>query len=165
MRGNFQQVRSLVGVSKKLQSQGYFLLDKSKGILWITEKPFPQILKITASEIQMESNHQVLMKLSAKSEPVVQFINELLFTILSGDVSSIEKNFAFKGQSQGKSWTLQLIPLQPNLRRIVKQIQLEGTTTVNRITIDMDSGDATQIAFMGVQSVNALSDDDLAKFK
>ena len=39
VRGKFIQSKTLSGVSKKLNSEGFFIVDKSKGIVWITEKP------------------------------------------------------------------------------------------------------------------------------
>jgi hypothetical protein len=38
VRGKFTQSKTLSGVSKKLNSEGFFIVDKSKGIVWITEK-------------------------------------------------------------------------------------------------------------------------------
>ena len=47
IRGKFIQNRTLSGVSKKLVSEGYFLVDKQRGILWVTEKPIYQALTVT----------------------------------------------------------------------------------------------------------------------
>jgi hypothetical protein len=55
MRGSFKQIRVLSGVSKQLNSEGFFLVDKERGILWVTEKPIYQVLKVTPSEINIKN--------------------------------------------------------------------------------------------------------------
>jgi hypothetical protein len=39
VRGKFTQIKVITGISKRLVSEGNFVVDKSLGVLWITEKP------------------------------------------------------------------------------------------------------------------------------
>jgi hypothetical protein len=110
VRGKFTQSKTLSGVSKKLNSEGFFIVDKSKGIVWITEKPIYQTLKVSDLGIRIGNKSGVLMNLDARSEPSVKYINELVLAIFSGDMSALEKLFNYSGDVTAKGWNLELTP-------------------------------------------------------
>jgi hypothetical protein len=163
IKGEFHQIRSLAGVKKKLLSNGHFIIDKSIGILWITEAPFPQVIKITQSELQIKINTQVVMKLDSTSQPAVRYINELLLSIFSGNMGVIEKMFEIKGESSAQGWTLHLTPKKSG-PAVIKTINLSGKNSVNTIFLETSSGDLTQINFSKIEHLNELSSDETSKF-
>lgn len=163
IKGDFHQTRTLVGVNKKLNSEGYFLVDKSKGILWVTEKPFPQTIKITQTELQIENNSQVVMRLNADSQPAIKYINELLLSIFSGNIQFIEKIFDINGQSTKQGWSLRLTPKRSG-PSIFKTVELTGKSVVDSVSYETSTGDLTQINFSKVKPLDALSTDEAAKF-
>jgi len=93
VRGKFAQSKTLSGVSKKLNSEGFFIVDKSKGVVWVTEKPIYQTLKVAETGIRIGNKSGVLMNLDARSEPSVKYINELVLAIFSGDINALERLF------------------------------------------------------------------------
>jgi hypothetical protein len=163
IKGEFHQTRALVGVNKKLNSEGYFLVDKSRGILWVTEKPFPQAVKITQSELQIQNNSQVVMRLNAESQPGIKYINELLLSIFSGNMQLIEKMFDISGQSTKQGWSLHLTPKKSG-PSILKTVDLAGKAVVDSVSFETSTGDLTQISFSKVKTLNTLSPDEAAKF-
>ena len=163
IKGDFHQTRTLVGVNKKHSSEGYFLVDKSKGILWVTEKPFPQTIKITQTELQIQNNSQVVMRLNADSQPAIKYINELLLSIFSGNMQLIEQMFDINGQSTKQGWSLRLTPKRSG-PSILKTVDLKGKTVVDSVTFETSTGDLTQINFSKVKPLDTLSPDEAAKF-
>ncbi|WP_397390606.1 outer membrane lipoprotein carrier protein LolA [Polynucleobacter sp.] len=163
IKGEFHQTRALIGVNKKLISEGYFLVDKSKGILWVTEKPFPQTVKITQSELQIQNNSQVVMRLNSESQPGIKYINELLLSIFSGNIQIIEKMFDINGQSTKKGWSLHLTPKKSG-PSILRNVDLAGKTVVDFVSFETNTGDLTQINFSKVKTPDSLSPDEAAKF-
>lgn len=164
VRGNFSQTKTLSGVSKKLNSEGFFIVDKSKGVVWITEKPIYQTLKVAETGIRIGNKGGVLMNVDARSEPSVKYINELVLAIFSGDMSALEKLFNFSGEVTAKGWNLELTP-KKTVSTLFKKITIVGSSTINRISFISKDGDLTEIIFSDVRLALVLSKDELLQFQ
>jgi outer membrane lipoprotein-sorting protein len=164
VRGKFTQSKTLSGVSKKLNSEGFFIVDKSKGIVWITEKPIYQTLKVSNSGIRIGNKSSVLMNLDARSEPSVKYINELVLAIFSGDMSSLERLFNFSGEVTAKGWNLELTP-KNTVSTLFKKITIVGSSTINRISFISKDGDLTEVIFSDVRLDPVLSKDEILQFQ
>ena len=164
VRGNFTQSKTLSGVSKKLNSEGFFIVDKSKGIVWITEKPIYQTLKVSNSGIRIGNKSGVLMNLDARSEPSVKYINELVLAIFSGDMSALERLFNYSGEVTAKGWNLELTP-KNTVSTLFKQITIVGSSTINRISFISKDGDLTEVIFSDVRLDPVLSKDEILQFQ
>jgi len=164
VRGKFTQSKTLSGVSKKLNSEGFFIVDKSKGVVWITEKPIYQTLKVSNSGIRIGNKSSVLMNLDARSEPSVKYINELVLAIFSGDMSALERLFNFSGEVTAKGWNLELTP-KNTVSTLFKQITIVGSSTINRISFISKDGDLTEVIFSDVRLDPVLSKDEILQFQ
>ena len=158
-RGKFIQNRILTGVSKKLTSEGYFLVDKNRGILWVTEKPIYQALSVAVTGIVIRNKSNTLMNLNSQNAPSVRYTNELMRAIFSGDMSSIDKIFNYSGEISSKGWKLDLIPKNTS-STIFKKVSISGDAVINHITFTTVEGDITDIAFSDVTPVTALTQDE-----
>jgi hypothetical protein len=164
VRGKFTQSKTLSGVSKKLNSEGFFIVDKSKGIIWITEKPIYQTLKVSNSGVLVGNKSGVLMNLDARSEPSVKYINELVLAIFSGDMSALEKLFNYSGEVTAKGWNLELTP-KNTVSTLFKKITIVGSSTINRIIFISKDGDLTEVIFSDVLLAPVLSKDEILQFQ
>lgn len=164
VRGKFIQSKALSGVSKRLNSEGFFIVDKSKGIMWITEKPIYQTLKVSNSGIRIGNKSGVLMNLDARSEPSVKYINELVLAIFSGDMSALEKLFNYSGEVTSKGWNLELTP-KNTISTLFKKITIVGSSTINRISFISKDGDLTEVIFSDVRLAPVLSKDEIIQFQ
>jgi outer membrane lipoprotein-sorting protein len=164
VRGKFTQSKTLSGVSKKLNSEGFFIVDKSKGIVWITEKPIYQTLKVSNSGIRIGNKSSVLMNLDARSEPSVKYINELVLAIFSGDMSALERLFNYSGEVTAKGWNLELTP-KNTVSTLFKKITIVGSSTINRISFISKDGDLTEVIFSDVRLDPVLSKDEILQFQ
>lgn len=166
LRGNFEQSKQIEGFSKPLLSSGDFIVSRERGVLWSTTKPFPSVLKLTRDEIVASQGDAVTFRLSADSEPSVRIINELMFSLLNGDVAALGKQFAISGTTTAKEWALDLKPKQAAFAKLIRAIALKGDAHVGEIAIDEANGDKTQIRFSDQISAPAnLSADELERFK
>jgi hypothetical protein len=165
IKGYFSQTRVLDGVAKPLKSQGYFIVDRSRGVVWVTEKPFSGSLRVTKNEILQKSENQILMKISAESEPAVKSVNEVLFTLFSGDVASLKKYFSYTGEFNKGSWFIRLKPTQGGMGKLIKSINMEGRLHVDKMTLEMETKDVTHIFFSETRSIKALSENEATYFK
>lgn len=164
VRGKFTQIKVISGISKQLVSEGNFVVDKSLGVLWITEKPIYQRLRVSKSTIRIDNRSGNLMTLDARSEPSVRYINELVIAVFSGDITSLERLFSYSGEVTSNSWTIELMPKSFSSTPF-KKILMSGGTTISRITFLSKEGDSTEIQFSDVRSAANLTNDEVIQFR
>jgi len=82
----------------------------------------------------------------------VRMINGVLFSLLAGDLSQLDKLFELDGSVQGNSWKVALKAREPALAKAIGTLALTGGAYVKTVTIDEASGDHTEITFSGLQS-------------
>jgi hypothetical protein len=164
VRGKFVQSKTLSGVSKKLNSEGFFIVDKGKGVFWVTEKPIYQTLKVSDSGIRIGNKSGVLMNLDARNEPSVKYINELVLAIFSGDMSALEKLFNYSGDVRAKDWNLELTP-KNTVSMPFKKIMIVGSSAISRISFVSKDGDLTEVIFSDVRLAPLLSNDEALQFQ
>jgi hypothetical protein len=150
MCGRFEQAKTLVGLRRPVRSSGRFCVAVEKGVLWTTLLPFPATLRLTKDEIVESRDGQVTKRLSAHQEPAVGIINDLLFSLLQGDLSRLTSGFAIGSTVEDREWKAKLVPNEGGMKRIIGSIDIHGTEFVQEITIHETSGDLTDIAFSGV---------------
>jgi hypothetical protein len=153
--GRFDQTKHLNGMKKPLLSNGRFCVVNGKGVLWRTLQPFPDTLRLTRDEIVHFQGDRVAMRLDAKQEPTVRMINSVLFSLLSGDLSQLDKLFEVDGTVDANTWRVALKAREPALAKAIGAITLEGGAYVKNITISEESGDKTSIVFSAMQSGEA----------
>lgn len=161
--GSFEQSKQLSGIKKPLLATGRFCVVNGKGVLWRTLKPFPNTLRLTRDEIVQFQGERVAVRLAATQEPTVRMINSVLFSLLAGDLSQLDKLFEIDGsvdhaKADGKSdgkdagWQVALKAREPALARAIGTIALDGGAYVKHISMQEASGDRTNIVFSGLQS-------------
>ena len=150
MCGRFEQAKTLVGLRRPVKSSGRFCVVVDKGVLWTTVLPFPATLRLTKDEIVESHGDQVTKRLSAHQEPAVGIINDLLFSLLQGDLKRLTASFAINSSVEQQAWTARLTPKEGGMKRVIGEIELNGGEFVRQITIHEASGDATQIVFSAV---------------
>lgn len=159
------QVRELVGVKRQLKADGRFIVDKARGVIWKTEKPFQNSLRVSRTEIVQKDGNQVLMRMSADKEPAVKTIGSVLFSLSSGDLSTLARYFSYTGSHTGKTWQVALVPKDTAFGKIVRGLQLEGGATVEQIVLTAGSGDVTRIVFRHVTTTEKLLSNEVAEFE
>ena len=165
MCGRFDQSKQLTGMKKPLASQGRFCVVAGKGVMWRTIKPFPNTLRLTRDEIVAFQGDRVSMRLDARQEPTVRMINSVLFSLLSGELGSLETLFEVDGAADANSWKVALKARQPALAKAIGAIALEGAAFVKTIRIDEAGGDHTSIVFSDIKTgEGAISADEAALF-
>ena len=128
--GRFDQTKQLVGLKKPVKSRGRFCVLAEKGVLWRSEWPFANTIKLTRDEIVQLQGERVAMRLEAKKEPTVRMINSVLFALLAGDLDQLEKLFEIDGDVNHQSWHVTLKPRTAALARAIGAITLDGAEYV-----------------------------------
>jgi hypothetical protein len=155
MCGRFDQSKQLAGMKKPLLSNGRFCVAVGRGVLWRTLQPFPNTLRLTRDEIMAMQGERVAMRLDAKQEPVVRTINNLLFSLLAGDLGQLETMFEGEGATQDGQWSVALKARDPSLAKVIAGVSLEGGAFVKNIVLHEANGDRTSISFSAMQTGDA----------
>ncbi len=163
--GRFEQTKQLTGMKKPLLSSGRFCVAAGKGVLWRTLQPFPSTLRLTRDEILQMHGDRVAVRVEARQEPAVRIINNMLFSLLAGDLAQLETLFEGEGKVQDKQWSVALKARDPGLARVLSGVSLEGGAFVRQITLHEASGDRTSITFSAMQTgAAALAPEEAAQF-
>jgi hypothetical protein len=165
MCGRFDQTKQLAGMKKPLASNGRFCVVAGKGVLWRTLQPFPSTLRLTRDEIVNYQGDRVAMRLDAKTEPTVRMINNVLFSLLSGDLGQLESLFEVDGAIDAGSWNVALKARQAALEKAIGTIKLDGGAYVKNIVMSEAGGDKTSIVFSAIQTgETAMTKEEAALF-
>lgn len=165
MCGRFDQTKQLAGMKKPLASNGRFCVVAGKGVLWRTLQPFPSTLRLTRDEIVNYQGDRVAMRLDAKTEPTVRMINNVLFSLLSGDLGQLESLFEVDGTVDATSWNVALKARQAALEKAIGTIKLDGGAYVKNIVMSEAGGDKTSIVFSAIQTgETAMTKEEAALF-
>nr|WP_315395896.1 outer membrane lipoprotein carrier protein LolA [uncultured Duganella sp.] len=165
MCGRFDQTKQLAGMKKPLASNGRFCVVAGKGVLWRTLQPFPSTLRLTRDEIVNYQGDRVAMRLDAKTEPTVRMINNVLFSLLSGDLGQLDSLFEVDGTADATTWNVALKARQPALEKAIGTIKLDGGAYVKNIVMSEAGGDKTNIVFSAIQTgETALTKEEAALF-
>lgn len=150
MCGRFGQSKTLVGLRRPVKSSGRFCVAPGKGVLWSTLAPFPSSLLLTKDGIVESRDGRVTKQLSAHQEPVVGIVNDLLFSLLQGDLGRLAGSFTIRSGVEAHGWNATLVPHEGGMKRIIASIDLDGASVVREIAIHEASGDLTDIVFSAV---------------
>lgn len=163
--GEFDQQKTLVGLKKPVRSTGRFCEVVDKGVLWNTLTPFASALRLSRDEIVQSQGDRVTSRLSARDEPTVGVISDLLFSVLAGDFARLKSGFKIDATAQATSWSAKLVPKESGMRRVISAIELGGGEYVQKITMIEASGDRTVITFANMATgANALQPDEAKAF-
>jgi len=163
--GQFAQAKVLVGLQRPVKSSGRFCVVVDKGILWRTLRPFPTTLRLTRDDIVESRGEETTARLSARQEPAVRMINDLLFSLLAGDMQRLTGSFDITSAIDGKSWQARLAPREGGMQRVIGGIDLTGGEFVNHIVIREASGDRTEITFSAIATgKGAMQADEARQF-
>lgn len=164
LRGQFEQKKSLAGFKQALVSSGDFLLWRDHGLSWHTRTPFDSRLTLTRHGIT-QSQGTTTLKMDAKKEPGLLLANDILFALLSGDVSLLAQRFQMSGKLVGaEGWQLRLAPTDAALTKVFKSIELSGARFVQDIRLEDQNGDLTAIRFSQTKQGPAVTPEEVKNF-
>ncbi|GKX52362.1 LolA family protein [Budvicia aquatica] len=148
LRAEFEQQRTISGMSQPLNSSGNLLIAQTHGLLWNQTKPFALKLMMNESRMVQSMAGQPPQVVTAQTNPQMFQFNSLLTALFHADRKVLEQNFTVSFRDLGNdSWQLVLRPKTTPLDKLFRQITLEGAQFLNTIQIDDMQGDNTRIRF------------------
>ncbi|WP_159566190.1 LolA family protein [Budvicia diplopodorum] len=148
LRAQFEQQRTISGLSQPLNSSGDLLIAQTHGLVWNQTKPFSLRLMLNETRMVQSMAGQAPQVITAQTNAQMFQFNSLLTALFHADRKALEQNFTLTFRDLGKnSWQLVLQPKTTPLDKLFRQITLEGAQFLNTIQIDDMQGDNTHIRF------------------
>lgn len=147
-RAEFQQERTINGLSQPLRSSGHVLISHQYGLIWQQTSPFSLSLILTKDRMSQLIPGQQSQVITAESNPQMFRFNHLLTALFNAERQVLEENFSIDFQSVDNThWKLVLIPNKSPLDKLFSRFELAGGNFVETINIDDKQGDKTVIHF------------------
>lgn len=166
IRANFEQVRTISGMSQPLVSRGQLLIAQQQGLWWHQATPFVMTLILDDKRMVQSMSGQPPQVITADSNPQMFQFNHLLRALFQADEKVLRENFELNFRDQGNDqWQLSLTPKAAPLNKIFNRIDLRGAAFLNRITLDDKQGDKTAITLSDTRTEpKQLTDEERARF-
>jgi outer membrane lipoprotein-sorting protein len=149
----FVEKRSVSMLEKTLESSGRLSFSAPDTFVRETLKPRPEKVAVVGNMVTLTNGTRVrTIRLDAVPEAAV--MAEAIRGTLTGNRPAIERNFIATVSGQPQNWTLQLVPMEPQLRELVKSVQITGQQSqVREVTVAMADGDRSVMTIEQVSSV------------
>ena len=148
VEGTFEERRSVQGFPKPMLSRGHFTLE-GESLVWQTQTPFASLMKVTPEGVFLEAAGEK-QALTAAEIPAVGRICTLLTSVMGGRFDALSDLFAVSAaQSEGRVH-ISADPKSPELAQVVKHIQAEAGSYLEKLTMTGPQGDETVVLFSNV---------------
>jgi outer membrane lipoprotein-sorting protein len=166
VRGEFEQRKTIKSFRNPLVSRGSFLVARDRGVIWQTREPFASSLVVTRDRLlTRQADGTVSGRVSAKDEPGLRAINEMLFALMAADLQALAQRFRIEGELLGADrWRLVLAPRDAALAQWVTRIELEGDRFVRSVKLHEAQGDSSLIRFSQQAGAATLTREEEQRF-
>jgi outer membrane lipoprotein-sorting protein len=154
-QGEFQQEKRLKILRKPLLSTGSFTYSQNSGVIWKTLTPIPSLLLVNEARLLTGQGEQA----------VPPAFGKVFKAMLGGDLKQLSDGFVITGEDKKTAWTLQLIPKDELLKKIISSMVLSGDTELRVLEMQEVNGNATRINFANITHPEQLTSEQQADFE
>jgi hypothetical protein len=153
----FTEKRSVAMLERTLESSGRLTFSAPDTFVRETLKPRPEKVSVVGNILTLTSGNRTrTLRLDAVPEAAV--MTEAIRGTLTGNRQAIERNFIANVSGQPQRWTMELVPIEPQVRELVRSVQIAGQQSwVREVTVVMADGDRSVMSIEQVSSVPASS--------
>ena len=142
----FTEVQQLAMLDRPLESSGELLYDAPDRLEKRTLKPKAQTLILEHGVLTARRGHRTHVMELRDYPQVVPFVESIRAT-LAGDRAALERFFRVQFDGTLGAWTLLLVPVDPTLAGVVKNIRIEGERdAVRTVEIRQSDGDRSLLS-------------------
>jgi hypothetical protein len=144
----FVQERFLAGMAEPLRSEGRLEVSPEK-IRWHMTSPFDVETILTPTEITQAINGGTPQPVAPSASDVSASLARLFGSLLQGRWSDLQSVFRVSkpAAASGAPWSVSLEALDPQMAKILGNIEVLGCTDISTIKIDHQNGDREVITF------------------
>lgn len=174
MRGAFTQRKFLRELPQPLVSSGEFIVARSLGVDWHTQKPFDATVVLTPAAMIQRGADGSTKRISADQQPGLKAVGDVFDALFTLDLAKLGETFQLYGEADAEKsgekgaekagWTLGLVPREPAFAKVMNRIVITGSTQPAKIVLFEGSGDRTEIEFGKVATQSELAEADRKRF-
>ena len=155
IRASFTQQRQTPALTQAQTSSGQLLFVTGHGMLWDVQQPYQETLALTgARTVRIDATGRMQ---PVRNERGVGQISQMLQGMLTGRLDEVERQFDVQASGTASQWNLHFTPRQSRVAQVLRDIQLDGGTYLQRIRIDMQDGTQTDIRMTDTRDAGPLS--------
>lgn len=137
----FTEKRMVNMLERTLQSSGKLSFAAPDTFVRETLKPRHEKVAVVGNTVTLSSGSRS-RTVPLDSVPEAAVIVEAIRGTLTGNREVLERHFSATVSGQPQRWTLELVPIEPRLRELVKSVQLAGQqSSVREVVVAMADGD------------------------
>lgn len=148
LKGHFVQEKYISNLSISLKSSGNFSYQRGEALQWQTMEPIQHKLIMTRESIINKQGENELVHLNVNTNPAIQVISELFFSVLTAEWQGLERFFKLSsGKNVNGQWAAELLPIDNVITQFTDRVTLQGDALLREVTIYEKNGDYTKIQF------------------
>ena len=163
MAGLFKQTKTVTGSPRSFTSTGSILIKTGKGIVWVTEKPYPSILVVGRDVLIQKIRDGKATHLDIANNPIYIQIATSMECVFSADFSKIASLFTTYLTTDATGWELLLIPKDKTVASFMSSITMKGSSTFDSLKMVETTGDSILYEFSDMVQ-RELTDEELALY-
>jgi outer membrane lipoprotein-sorting protein len=137
----FTETRTVSILAQTLESSGRLSFSAPDTFVRETLKPRREKVAVVGNNVTMTSGSRS-RTVPLDSVPEAAVIVEAIRGTLTGNRGLLERHFNANVSGNAQRWLLELVPIEPRLRELVKTVNLAGKGPyVNEVTVAMADGD------------------------
>jgi hypothetical protein len=146
LTGQFRQQKYLSELGATLDSSGVFSYRRNESIRWETLTPIQNVLTLTPNSIIGSQGEHEVLRLDAKSNPVIGVLSDVFFSVLTAKWGNLSAYFSLSGVSEN-GWAVELMPIDTTVMQLMEKVILKGDGLIRELTVYEKNGDTTTIYF------------------
>jgi outer membrane lipoprotein-sorting protein len=137
----FKEKRTVDMLERTLESSGRLSFAAPDTFVRETLKPRQDKVAVVGNSVTMSMGNRS-RTVPLDSVPEAAVIMEAIRGTLTGNRELLERHFNAVVSGSAQRWLLELVPVEPRLRELVKSVQLGGQQSlVREVTVTMSDGD------------------------
>lgn len=140
---SFVEKKSIAMLDRPVESSGELFYRAPDHLEKRTLKPKPESMILDQSTLLIERGRKKL-RLSLQDYPELAVFIDSIRGTLAGDRAALERNYRLSLEGGVENWTLQLLPSNEKMLKVVRQIRISGVRdAILRIEISQTDGDSS----------------------
>jgi len=137
----FKEKRTVDMLERTLESSGRLSFAAPDTFVRETLKPRQEKVAVVGNSVTMSAGSRS-RTVPLDSVPEAAVIMEAIRGTLTGNRELLERHFNAAVSGNSQRWVLELVPIEPRLRELVRSVQLGGQQSqVREVTVTMADGD------------------------